>query len=50
MGIADLLEVYYDILRHLGYDKAEEVLREIHALPIRIISEISVDTMRKPVA
>ena len=47
MGIVNLLEVYYGILRDLGLSKADEVLNECRLLPVRIISDISDNVFKK---
>jgi len=41
MNKLNLLEVYYDLLRTYGKDRANEVLEEIRQLPIKIYSELS---------
>jgi len=41
MHKANLLEVYYDLLRNLGKEKANVILSEIKKRPIEIIAEIS---------
>ncbi|MCL2003325.1 MAG: PIN domain-containing protein [Oscillospiraceae bacterium] len=38
---ANLLEVYYDVYRFAGKAKADEIIREIKACPISVISDIS---------
>ena len=43
MHKANLLEVYYDLLRTYGKDKADTILSEIKKRPIEVISEISDD-------
>ena len=47
MGIVNLLEVYYGVLRDVGAYKADEVLKECRSLPIGIISGISYDVFRE---
>jgi PIN domain nuclease of toxin-antitoxin system len=46
MGIVNLLEVYYGILRDLGLSKADEVLNECCSLPVKIINDISADVFK----
>jgi len=41
MHKANLLEVYYDLLRSLGKDKADQIMNEIKKRPIEINAEIS---------
>ena len=41
MHKANLMEVYYDLFRNFGKDKANAILAEIKKRPIHIISEIS---------
>jgi predicted nucleic acid-binding protein len=41
MHKANLLEVYYDIYRSVGKEKADEVMAEIKGRPIIILSDIS---------
>jgi len=41
MHKANLLEVYYDLYRSLGNEKADLILTEIKKRPIEIIAEIS---------
>jgi len=41
MNKLNLLEVYYDLIRGYGRDRAVEILDEIHGLPIHIYHEIS---------
>jgi PIN domain nuclease of toxin-antitoxin system len=41
MHKANLLEVYYDILRSYGKDQARETLYEVAQLPITVIPDIS---------
>ena len=43
MNKLNLLEVYYDLLRTYGKDRADEVLEEIRQLPIKFYSELSDD-------
>lgn len=43
MHKANLLEVYYDMVRSLGQNKADEVLSEIKKRPIEINAEITDD-------
>ena len=47
MSMVNLLEVYYGIYRDFGNDKADEVLSEVLSLPIEIISDITLDTLRE---
>jgi len=41
MNKLNLLEVYYDLLRTYGKDRADEVLEEIRQLPIKFYSELT---------
>jgi len=41
MNKLNLLEVYYDLIRTYGKDRADEILNEIQRLPIHIYHEIS---------
>ena len=41
MNKINLLEVYYDLIRAYGIDRAVEILDEIRRLPIRIYHEIT---------
>ena len=41
MHKANLLEVYYDILRKFGRDKSDTIISEIRKRPVEINSEIS---------
>ena len=43
MNKVNLLEVYYDLFRTYGKERADEVVNEIRRLPIQIIHEISDD-------
>ena len=47
MGIINLLEVYYGVMRDVGAHKADEVLKECRALPIGIISDISDEVFKE---
>ena len=41
MNKLNLLEVYYDLLRTYGKDRADEILKEIRQLPIKVYNELS---------
>ena len=41
MNIVNLFEVYYDLVRSYGVERANEIYNEITSLPISIINEIS---------
>jgi len=41
MNKINLLEVYYDLIRTYGKNRADEVMDEIKQLPIRIYSELT---------
>jgi len=47
MSMVNVLEVYYGVFRDFGHDEAEEILNEILSLPIKIISELSIDALRE---
>jgi predicted nucleic acid-binding protein len=47
MGVVNLLEVYYGVLRDVGVYKADEVLKECRSLPIEIINSISDDVFKE---
>jgi len=47
MNKLNLLEVYYDLIRAYGKDRADEILNEIRRLPIHIYHEITDDVFRE---
>jgi len=47
MNKLNLLEVYYDLIRAYGKDRADEILNEIRRLPIHIYHEIADDVFRE---
>ena len=47
MNKINLLEVYYDLFRTYGEDRADEILTEIKRLPIHIYHEISDDVFKE---
>ena len=47
MGKVNLLEVYYGLFRELGKEQADEILDDLLALPIQIVSELSDELFRE---
>ena len=47
MSIVNILEVYYGVYRDFGNIKADEVLDEILSLPLNILNEIDITTLKE---
>ena len=47
MGVVNLLEVYYGVLRDVGVYKADEILKECRSLRIEIINSINDDVFKE---